>query len=781
MQNRNLINAVTAFVLFIFSAVPISYSIPVPHGVDGTILELDGITKVPAGTDFYVKNNNNGNTVYGTTDSNGAYSVSLNGDDGNTIVVRAWNKYNQVNATLTLAGVMRNVNLYLNMTYPPIAPVITSTPEYNAIEDTQYSYQVSAYDENNDLLQFSFSENPIGMSIDSQSGLIAWIPRNSNVGLNDVSVLVSDGIFYINQSFTLNVQNVNDAPTIISVPVETGAQDSYYFYDADAADDDNDQLVYTLIQNPIGMSINASTGLIEWTPSAGQVGISNTAVEATDGNLEATQKFSIDVSNVNDLPVIISLPVTAATQDVLYSYDVDSTDIDNDVLQFSVLEGPAGMSIDSASGVVSWTPGNDDVGIQNVAISVSDGTGTTSLPYTITVENVNDAPIIDSVPQNEPVSTGGIYIYDADASDIDNDVLQYSLKKFPEGMAIDSSTGIIKWVPSENQAGEQMVAVEASDGILSAEQDFSVYVKAPEQTPKNDNKGKGKLKHFIKKLEGNNRKTEIAIESPTDNVELNIEELSEKPKDASGLQNRVYKYLKIDKIQLENSKPSGEEFEVNFTVDREWIKEIGIDESAVVLNRYHNKKWSELETSSSGNYGNFAKYSATTPGFSYFAISVRQDVPVKTTITPQISRIEAPYSISGIVYKFGGLKQAESGTGIAVRNLRTMEVFIGETNGEGVTGAYSMLINGEAGDIIEIMIQGTNGAYKTELKDQRDIDFMLNIFGNGFSRVKFDLLYTSIAQPYTLLIAAVLASSFIALRKAKKSINRKSEYKKKRI
>ena len=484
---------------------------------------------------------------------------------------------------------------------------------------------------------------------------------------------------------------------------------------------------------------------------------------------------------MNDLRVIISLPVTAATQDVLYSYDVDSTDIDNDVLQFSVLEGPAGMSIDSASGVVSWTPGNDDVGIQNVAISVSDGTGTTSLPYTITVENVNDAPIIDSVPQNEPVSTGGIYIYDADASDIDNDVLQYSLKKFPEGMAIDSSTGIIKWVPSENQAGEQMVAVEASDGILSAEQDFSVYVKAPEQTPKNDNKGKGKLKHFIKKLEGNNRKTEIAIESPTDNVELNIEELSEKPKDASGLQNRVYKYLKIDKIQLENSKPSGEEFEVNFTVDREWIKEIGIDESAVVLNRYHNKKWSELETSSSGNYGNFAKYSATTPGFSYFAISVRQDVPVKTTITPQISRIEAPYSISGIVYKFGGLKQAESGTGIAVRNLRTMEVFIGETNGEGVTGAYSMLINGEAGDIIEIMIQGTNGAYKTELKDQRDIDFMLNIFGNGFSRVKFDLLYTSIAQPYTLLIAAVLASSFIALRKAKKSINRKSEYKKKRI
>ena len=55
MQNKNLAKAITAFILFIFSAVPASYSIPVPHGVDGTILELDGITKVTAGTDFYVK------------------------------------------------------------------------------------------------------------------------------------------------------------------------------------------------------------------------------------------------------------------------------------------------------------------------------------------------------------------------------------------------------------------------------------------------------------------------------------------------------------------------------------------------------------------------------------------------------------------------------------------------------------------------------------------------------------------------------------------------------
>ena len=53
---------------------------------------------------------------------------------------------------------------------------------------------------------------------------------------------------------------------IISVPVETGAQDSYYFYDVDATDDDNDIIFYSLVSSPSGMAINASTGLIEWIP-----------------------------------------------------------------------------------------------------------------------------------------------------------------------------------------------------------------------------------------------------------------------------------------------------------------------------------------------------------------------------------------------------------------------------------------------------------------------------------------------------------------------------------
>ena len=106
-------------------------AIPVPMGIDGTIYDLDGMVQVRSGIDFSVTNANNGQTASGKTGhgSSGRYSVSLNGNLGDAITVSAWNKYNNINATMQLLGVMRNVNLFLNMTYPPYAPNITSIPD----------------------------------------------------------------------------------------------------------------------------------------------------------------------------------------------------------------------------------------------------------------------------------------------------------------------------------------------------------------------------------------------------------------------------------------------------------------------------------------------------------------------------------------------------------------------------------------------------------------------------------------------------------------------------
>ena len=186
--------------------VSVGLALPVPHGIDGKIYELDGITEVPAGTQFSVLNMNNGLAVFGTTGhvGTGGFSASLKGEDGDTIVVKAWNLYNEVELTLALAGVLHNVNLYLNMTYPAMPPNITSAPGTEATQGVPYSYQVTAVDGNNDNLDYGLAIWPEGMSINSGTGLITWTPQNEDVGVNFVSVYVNDGTYTVYQNFSIN-------------------------------------------------------------------------------------------------------------------------------------------------------------------------------------------------------------------------------------------------------------------------------------------------------------------------------------------------------------------------------------------------------------------------------------------------------------------------------------------------------------------------------------------------------------------------------------------------
>jgi len=89
------------------------------------------------------------------------------------------------------------------------------------------------------------------------------------------------------------------------------------------------------------MTISFSTGVISWTPTFDQIGDNNVTVEVSDGSLSDNQNFIVTVDespeyapDVNHSPVITSTPVTSATKDQLYSYNVNATDSDGDILTY---------------------------------------------------------------------------------------------------------------------------------------------------------------------------------------------------------------------------------------------------------------------------------------------------------------------------------------------------------------------------------------------------------------------------------------------------------------
>lgn len=91
------------------------------------------------------------------------------------------------------------------------------------------------------------------------------------------------------------------------------------------------------------------------------------------------------ITTENQAPVITSEPVTTANRNQLYTYEVEATDPDRDALTYSLTVTPAGMVIDSSTGVINWTPNSSQIGEQNVMVMVSDGDKEVTQSFTITV------------------------------------------------------------------------------------------------------------------------------------------------------------------------------------------------------------------------------------------------------------------------------------------------------------------------------------------------------------------------------------------------------------
>ena len=76
-------------------------------------------------------------------------------------------------------------------------------------------------------------------------------------------------------------------------------------------------------------------------------------------------------------PRVESVPITDGVEDSLYEYQILASDANGDEILYAVVNGPSGLTV-SADGLVSWTPSQEHVGVNDVQIAVyddrSDGT-----------------------------------------------------------------------------------------------------------------------------------------------------------------------------------------------------------------------------------------------------------------------------------------------------------------------------------------------------------------------------------------------------------------------
>ncbi len=264
---------------------------------------------------------------------------------------------------------------------------------------------------------------------------------------------------------------LNNPPVITPIPDATLTVGETFTYPVEAADPDGDDLTYSLTTNPsTNMTIDENSGVINWAPAA--VGIFEVTIDVSDGKSSDTESFTVMVSLG---PSNIDLTPLTATVGVEYTGTATATPGDNTALTFSLVGAPSGMEI-SAAGVITWTP--TVVGDQVVTVVVTDGAGLSdSKNFIIVVSTANQTPVITSIP-DATVTAGETFTYTVDATDPDGDDLAYSLVTNPStNMTINSTTGVISWIPTA--LGNFKVIVEVSDGELTATQSFTIEVIAP--------------------------------------------------------------------------------------------------------------------------------------------------------------------------------------------------------------------------------------------------------------------------------------------------------------
>lgn len=292
-----------------------------------------------------------------------------------------------------------------------------------------------------------------------------------------VGIAATDGAFNSDTAFMdITVTPVNDAPVLTAVNAKIIWEDSSFTLTTDdvtISDAEGDPLSFI-----VGEGGNYSLAGLTISPSPDFFGILSVPISISDGtDTSAILILKITVTPVNDPPVITSTAVSTAAKDEEYMYDVTVSDVDDTVFTYSLEWRPVGMTI-SDSGTIRWTPAGGITSSGEVLLAVSDGELEDTETFTITVTNVNNAPVV----RDTTVTTDGNapVIVLTDAHDTDGTITSISLDRDPQhGTAIRSGLSVT-YTPDPGFAGLDSLTWHAvdNDGLVSNMAKIYVVVTA---------------------------------------------------------------------------------------------------------------------------------------------------------------------------------------------------------------------------------------------------------------------------------------------------------------
>ncbi len=277
-------------------------------------------------------------------------------------------------------------------------------------------------------------------------------------------------------------------PNIFTEPVTTTPERELYLVEYGATDSDTPPtgLVWDFDSNASWLDFNEDLELFG-TPTTEDMGVYWVMISVSDGTFTDTTEFDLEVINVNDPPVITTTNVKTCYEDITYYVDYEADDIDptKDTLYWFMTEGPWWLSMDMSSGVLTGVPGNWEVGTHDITIDVNDGRGgEDSTSFTLTVEDVNDVPYLNSTlpdvtfDEDTTFYVGYLpfFFFDID------DELTFRIEG-NDKISVDISDGHVNLIPERDWSGSEELTIYGNDSKAEVTDTVLVTVREVNDAP----------------------------------------------------------------------------------------------------------------------------------------------------------------------------------------------------------------------------------------------------------------------------------------------------------
>ncbi|MCF7810207.1 tandem-95 repeat protein, partial [bacterium] len=388
------------------------------------------------------------------------------------------------------------------------APEWTQAPVDCEIDENQLlEFDIIAEDPDGDDINIThrFADLPdeAEFSFDGENtGSFSWQPTFDDAGEYTAEFTVTDGELETVSEITITVIHVNRTPAWVNRPADQEVREGQTLrFEISGSDPDRDQLniTYSSDDLPGGIAFNfnnaTNVGTFAWNTTYDDAGEYSATFTLTDGDFRVEETITITVIDVNRTPAWTNFQENveiAENEQLELTVNGEDPDGDEVSIDFSSDELPEGWEFTDSgngSGTLIWQTSFDDEGEYLGTFTLADAEFTVESDVTITVTNVNRAPVFTDIPETAETNEDQQLQFRVTGSDPDGNDLTITLinlEDLPEGITLTDNhngTADFNWQPGYDDSGVYEAVFAVSDGDLTAESVVEITVYHVNRTP----------------------------------------------------------------------------------------------------------------------------------------------------------------------------------------------------------------------------------------------------------------------------------------------------------